>query len=138
MHSKASAACITHSPDKIAQLFVAIAPVDANPMLDRDGSGHRITHSLHAVCNQRGVRHQASANHIVLNPITRAADVKIDFVITCVLSHARARSQIRRHTATQLQGQRMLSFVMTQKTLGITIEQRPSGDHLGVQQRIFG
>ncbi|MNT65252.1 hypothetical protein D3C72_2032200 [compost metagenome] len=54
-----------------------------------------------------------------------------------LLRHARTRGQVQRHTATELQRERVLGFVVPQETLVITVEQGTGGDHLGVEQGVF-
>lgn len=76
--------------------------------------------------------HQAGADHVVLHPVAGAADVEVDLVIALRLRQARAGRQIGRVAAAQLQGQRVFAIVVAQKTLGIAMQQRAGGDHLGV------
>ena len=80
--------------------------------------------------------HQAGADHVVLHPIAGAADVEIHLVVTRGLGELRARRQIARHTATQLQRQRMFGLVVTQKPRRIAMQQR-AGCH-GVEQGMLG
>ncbi|MNQ75195.1 hypothetical protein D3C85_899800 [compost metagenome] len=54
-----------------------------------------------------------------------------------LLRHARTRGQVQRHTATELQRERVLGFVVPQETLVITVEQGTGGDHFGVEQGVF-
>jgi len=95
---------------------------------------HRIAHRLDALGDQGRMGHQAGADHVVLHPVTGATDVQVDLVVTGLLGEPRASSQIRRIAAAQLQGERMLGLVVMQKPLGIAVQQRTGGDHLGIQQ----
>ncbi|MNT66844.1 hypothetical protein D3C72_2049410 [compost metagenome] len=107
-------------------------------MLDRNRRRHRITHGLDAIGHQRRVGHQAGADHIVLHPVAWAADVEIDLIVAGVLSQLGTRGQIRRHAATQLQGQWMLGLVVAQEAFGVAVEQGAGGDHFGVEQGVAG
>ncbi|MNR25933.1 hypothetical protein D3C85_1431110 [compost metagenome] len=59
--------------------------------------------------------HQAGADHVVLHPVAGAADVKIHLVVARVFRQPRTGRQIRRHTAAQLQRERMFRLVMAQE-----------------------
>ncbi|MCY1436852.1 hypothetical protein D9M71_529900 [compost metagenome] len=138
MHGKTAATGVAHLADEIAQLGVAVAAIDTDAVLDRYRDLHRILHRLHAIADQRRMAHQAGADHIVLYPITRAADIEVDLVIACGLGQLGARGQVSRHAAAQLQGQRMLGLVMAQEPLGIAVQQGTGGDHFGVEQGVAG
>jgi len=138
MHREAAAAGLAHLTDEVAQLGIAVAPVDADAVLDGDLDAHRVAHGLHAVGDQLRMAHQAGADHVVLHPIAGAADVEIHLVVTRDLGELRARRQIARHTATQLQRQRMFALVVTQKPRRIAMQQRAGRHHFGVEQGVLG
>jgi translation initiation factor 2B subunit (eIF-2B alpha/beta/delta family) len=75
MHGKTAAACIAHGADEVAQLCIAVTAVDANAVFDRYRDIHRILHGLDAVGDQLRMAHQAGTDHVVLHPVTGAANV---------------------------------------------------------------
>ncbi len=138
MHRKTGTPGIPHRPDEITQLGITVAPIDPDTMLHRHRNRHRIPHRLHAIRHQCRVRHQDRADHIVLHPITRAADVQVHFIVTGSLSHTRTGGQVGRNTAAQLQREWVLGFVVTQEALVVAVQDRAGGDHLGVEQGVLG
>ncbi|MNI92106.1 hypothetical protein D3C73_1498610 [compost metagenome] len=105
-------------------------------MLDRHRRRHCITHGLDAIGHQRRVGHQTSADHVVLHPVARAADVEVDLVIARLFGQARTGCQVGRHTTAQLQGKRMLGHIVAQETVRVVVQQGASGDHFGVEQGV--
>ncbi|MNN33453.1 hypothetical protein D3C81_1472140 [compost metagenome] len=137
MHGEAAATGLGHRADEVAQLGIAVAAIDADAVLDRHRNGHRIQHRLHAVSHQRRMPHQAGADHVVLHPVAGAADVEVHLVVTGFLGHPRTGRQLRRHAAAELQGQRMLGWVVAEIALPVAMQQRAGGDHLGIEQRVL-
>lgn len=64
--------------------------------------------------------------------------MEADLVVTRLLGQARARSQVGRHAAAQLQGQRVFRHVVAQETVGVVVQQGAGGDHFGVEQGVLG
>ena len=136
VYGEAAAACVAYLADEVAELGVTVAAVDADAVFDRDRDLHCVEHGLDTIAHQPRMAHQAGADHVVLHAVAGAADVEVHFVVAGVLREYGAGGQVRRHAATQLQGQRVLGFVMAQKTLGVAMQQGAGGDHFGVEQGI--
>src|SRR5690606_1747024 len=138
VYGKAAAAGVSYLADKITQLGIAVATVDADSMLYRHIDFNCITHGFYAIGYQRRMSHQAGADHVVRHSVAGATNVQVDLVVTMVLGHLGAGCEITRHAAAELQRQRMLHFVMAQIACGTAMNQRAGGDHLGVKQGIAG
>lgn len=82
--------------------------------------------------------HQDRANHVVLHPVAGAADVEVHLVVAGVLGHAGAGGQVGGDATAQLQGEWMLGLVMAQETFVVAVEDCAGGDHLGVEEGVFG
>ena len=136
MHDEGVAAGVMYLTDKIHQLFIAIPAIDADTVLDGNRDVAGIQHRLHAIGHQLRVAHQTGADQIVLHPITGAADVQVHLGITGLLRQPGALRQFLRIAATQLQRQRLLLRVITEKPLAIAVQYRAGGDHFGVQQGV--
>ena len=89
--------------------------VNADPVLDRYRQRTGLDHCLDALGHQPRMGHQAGTNHVVLYPIAGATDIQIDLGKACLLGQCRAGCQFCRIAAAQLQGQRLLLGVVTQK-----------------------
>nr|GEX44184.1 transaldolase [Tanacetum cinerariifolium] len=135
VHGEAGATGIADGADELAQLLVTVASIDADAVLHRHRNRHRVAHGLDAVGDQLRMPHQHRADHVVLHPIAGAADVEVHLVVARRLRQACAGSQVSRVAAAQLQRQRMLRLVVAQEPLGVTVQQRAGGDHLGIEQR---
>src|SRR5690606_37287603 len=138
VYGKAAAAGVSYLADKITQLGIAVATVDADSMLYRHIDFNCITHGFYAIGYQRRMSHQAGADHVVLHSVAGATNVQVDLVVTMVLGHLGAGCEITRHAAAELQRQRMLHFVMAHNASRIEKNQREDGDNHGVKQGITG
>src|SRR5580704_13732310 len=98
----------------LERLF-GILLVDADPAFDGDGYGHRGLHRRNAFADKSRLGHQAGAEAAVPHPVRRTADVEIDLVKTQIRTDARAGRQRPRFGAAELQRQRMLGRIETQK-----------------------
>ncbi|MNP30176.1 hypothetical protein D3C76_1232390 [compost metagenome] len=88
--------------DEITEKFVAVLVVNPDTRFDRDWNRHHVAHRFDAIRHQLGVAHQARTKHPVLHAIGRAADVKVNFVITALLRQFRAVRQRSRVAAAEL------------------------------------
>ena len=138
MHRKTAAARVLHRPDKVTQLGITVPPIDPDTVLDRHRNRHRIAHRLHTIGHQGRVSHQDRADHIVLHPVARAADIQVHFVVASGLGHTRTGGQVSGDTAAKLERQRVLGFVMAQEAVMVAMQDCAGGDHLGVEQGVFG
>ena len=123
---------------EVAQVVVALDPIDADPVLDRHRDRHRILHRLEAVRNQLRLGHQAGPESTRLDPLGRAADIQVDLVIAPLLGHSGTAREIPGVAAAKLKRERMLDRVEAQETLAVAVQQRPGGDHLGIQPAMAG
>src|SRR5690606_23607890 len=131
VYGKAAAAGVSYLADKITQLGIAVATVDADSMLYRYIDFNCITHGFYAIGYQRRMSHQAGADHVVLHSVAGATNVQVDLVVTMVLGHLGAGCEITRHAAAELQRQRMLHFVMAQIAYRVPVNRRAGGDWRG-------
>src|SRR5690606_21237658 len=72
VYGKAAAAGVSYLADKITQLGIAVATVDADSMLYRHIDFNCITHGFYAIGYQRRMSHQAGADHVVLHSVAGA------------------------------------------------------------------
>lgn len=138
MHGKTGAARVLHLANEIAQLGVTVPAVDADAVLNRYRDRDGVLHCLNAIRHQGRVGHQDRANHVVLHPVAGAADVEVHLVVAGVLGHAGAGGQVGGDATAQLQGEWMLGLVMAQETFVVAVEDCAGGDHLGVEEGVFG
>ena len=99
MHDKGAATCPRNRADKIADKFVTIHRIDADPMLDRHVDGDRIAHRLDAIGNQLRLSHQAGAECALLYPLGRAAAIQVNLVVSPLLAQSGALGQVCRFAA---------------------------------------
>ena len=120
------------------ETVVPVGAVDANAMFDSDGYRHHIQHGLDAVRHQFWFCHETGAKGAALHPLAGTAAVQIDLVISPLHSEFGAMSQLSRFAATQLQGDRVLLFVVAQMSLHIAMNQGARRHHFAVQQCPLG
>src|SRR5262245_65020438 len=78
------------------QRFIRILIIDPDTALDRHRNVYSRLHRNYAIADQRWFGHQAGAEPSLLDPIGRATDVKIDFVIAEILRNTcRLRERLR-------------------------------------------
>ena len=118
----------------VVERGLGILVVDAEPALDGDGNGDRRLHGGDAIADQCRLRHQAGAEPPFLHAIGRAADVEVDLIVTGLRAHARTARERDRIGPAELQRDRVLGRVVAQEPGAVAVEERASGDHLGVDQ----
>ena len=129
--------CLIHKPEGAIFLWLWFKdlPITTEQLYQRNR--HHITHRFHAVRHQLRVTHQARTKHTVLYAIRRAAHIEVDFIISTRFRQFRTLCQRRRIATTQLQCHRMLFFAVCQ-VITFTVNNRPRGHHLGIEQHITG
>ena len=86
MHDKGFASGFSNGGDKVTHVLVAVLIINADPMLNSYINTGTVLHSLNTVSDQLRMSHQACAYHVVLNPIARAAHVKVHLIVAPFLS----------------------------------------------------
>ena len=76
--------------------------------------------------------HQAGTNFIILYPVTRTADIQVNFIIAPVLRHFATGGQILRIGAAELQHNWMFFLIKLQMAFGIAMNNGAGGDHFCV------
>ena len=138
MNDEGVASCRSHSAHKVAHEVVALNFVNANAVLDGDRNAHHIHHGFHTIGHQLRLGHQAGTKSAALHALAGAAAVQVDFVVAPLLAQPGGLGQISWLTAAQLQRQRVFFDVKAKMARHIAVNQRASGHHLGVQQRVLG
>src|SRR5207248_5973179 len=95
--------------------------VDADPAFDGDGDFHRALHGPDASCDKLRLRHQASAEAAVFDPIGRAADIEIDFIITKILADLRRHREVNTIGPAKLERDGMFAGVKTEQPRAIAV-----------------
>jgi hypothetical protein len=131
---EASAARRRHPGDEVLQVGVGIALVDADPGLDRHRQVRRRGHRRHRVRDQVGFRHQAGPEAGLLHPVAGAADVQVDLIVAVVPGGLGRLAKRHRVRPAHLQRHRMLAGVEGQIARAVAMGDRPSRDHLGIEQ----
>ena len=124
--------------DKPGKLPVGLHLIDADTVLHRDRDIAGIHHGLDAVRHQLWLGHQAGAEHPRLHPVRGAAAVQVDLVVAPFLGPPGTARQLCRVGTAELQRHRVLLGIEMQEALPVTVNQGAGGDHLRVQQRLFG
>ena len=132
------AAGVRDRGNEVAQESVVVAPVDANPALDRHRDCHGAPHRPDAIRDQAGLGHQADAEPARLHPVARASDIQVDLVIAAPGADTRAFGERRRIGPAELERDRMLVRIETQQALAVAVQDRPGRNHLSVEQRPAG
>ena len=122
MHDKRVTTRFGDSADKPNQPFIIVHIVNTYAVLDGNRNFNGVLHCSDTFGDQLWLSHQASANHTVLYPITRAAAVEIHFIVAPALGNASAFRESDGITTAQLQCQWMLAGVVIQKTGFITMQ----------------
>ena len=94
--------------DEVAHEGVALDAVDADPVLDGDRDRDRVAHRADAVGDERRLGHQAGAERAALDALARAAAVEVDLGVAPALAEPRARREVGRLAAAELQRDRLL------------------------------
>ena len=136
MHDEEFATRLRDGAHKVPHEVVALATVNADAVFHRHGNVHRVLHGFHAIGHQSGFGHQASAKSTALHPLGGATAVEVDLLIAPLLAQLGGTGQIGRFAPTQLQGHRVFFRVEIKVARHIAMDQRPRGDHLGVEQGV--
>ena len=136
MNDEAADAASGGGADQFAQRRIRLLVIDAEAALHRDGNGNRALHRRHTRRHQGGLPHQAGAKTARLHPVGGAADIQIHFVIAEAFGDPRRLGQPDRIAAAQLQPQRMLARLETQKPGAVAMQHRLRRHHLGIEQRV--
>ena len=135
MHIQARHPGLDQLAGEIPEVGVTVVLIHTGSALDRHGDSHGLTHCHHRSGDCFRFAHQAGAETARLHAVTRAADVKIDFIKPRLRRPGRALRECLRVTAAQLDGQRVFSHIVAQEPLTIAMLQGAGCNHLGKQPR---
>ena len=119
--------------DEVAHETVVLDRVEADAVLDGDRNRHRVAHRLHAVGDQRGLRHQARAEAAGLHALGGTAAVEVDLVVAPTLAELRRVCELARIAAAELQCHRVLGGVEVEVARHVAVRERRRGHHFGVE-----
>ncbi len=138
VHDERVGARLLDRPGQRLERLLRILIIDADPALDRDRYGDRRLHGGNAVTDQLRLGHQTRAEAALLHALGGTPDIEVDLIVAVVRDDARARGQLARIAAAQLDRDRMLGRIEGQKPGTVAVEHRAGGDHLGIDQRAAG
>ena len=138
VHDNRTAAATGQHSDECSEFRVAVVVVDTDTGLDCHRDIDTAGHGGDAGGDGCRLCHQAGTETPGLHPITRAAEVEIDFIVTRLFTDPRSRRQGGRVAATELQGDGVFNRVKAQQVPAVAVQHGMGRHHLGVQQAMAG
>ncbi len=119
--------------DEVGHVFVAIAIVYADAVLDGDGKACGSDHGGDCLGDPIGLEHQAGSKIAALNAIAGAADVEVDAVVAPGLGEAGAMGEATGVIAADLEDEGLFLGGEAEEPIEIAMDDRLGCNHFGVE-----
>jgi hypothetical protein len=133
MDGEMLAACAADDRHEFDHIFVAIAIVYANAVLDGHGQACRSDHGGDGLGDAIGLEHQAGSEVAALDAVAGAADVEVDAVVAPGFGEAGAVGEAGGVIAADLEDEGFFVGGEAEEPIEVAMDDRLGGDHFGVE-----